>query len=65
MAQGQENSDTSKDRSLVLKVLKGSSLDERFTDYIQENDISGAAGLLIAVEAMLAASGRPAPEEKK
>lgn len=64
MAAGQENTD-SKDRSLVLKLQKGSSLDERFTDFIQENDISGAAGLLMAVEAMLAASGRPAPTEKK
>jgi hypothetical protein len=60
MAAGQEATDT-KDKTLVLKVAKGSSLDERFTEWINENDVSGAAGLLMAVEAMLASAGYPAP----
>ena len=65
MASGQENTDTSKDRTLVIKFLKGSSLDERVTDYCGDEDVSGAAFVLRAVEMLLAASGRPAPVEKK
>jgi hypothetical protein len=65
MAAGQENTDTSKDRTLVLKVAKGSSLDERFTEWCNENDISGSKGLERAVEAMLASAGYPAPPETK
>lgn len=64
MAAGQENVE-SKDRTLVLKYAKGTSLDERVTDYLGDNDCSGADFLRTAVEALLTASGRPAPEEKK
>ena len=65
MAAGQENTVESKDRTLVLKVTKGSSLDERFSEWIAENDISGAAGLERCVEAMLASAGYPAPPVTK
>jgi hypothetical protein len=64
MASGQENSE-SNERTLVIKFLKGSSLDERVQDYRGDEDVSGAAFVLRAVEALLTASGRPAPEEKK
>ena len=62
MAAGQENPE-SKDKTLVVKYLKGSSLDERVSDWCGENDSSGAKFVLAAVEAFLTASGRPAPEE--
>ena len=56
----QENPDT-KNRTLVIKVEKGSNLDERILDWMGDNDSTAAEFLRLAVEAYLTASGRPAP----
>jgi hypothetical protein len=64
MASGQEN--TKVDAStLVLKVAKGSDLDDR-VEYVKgELDISGSELVRRAVEAYLTANGQPAKIETK